>query len=268
MSVFFSVIITTYNRAGHLKSLEQALKKQSFQNFEVIVVDDCSIDNTMEVLRGFDLPGFRFFSTAVNSGGPAIPRNMGLKLAKGEWIAFCDSDDLFKPDHLQVVHDFINRRKIRNGIISGNAHLLLDGKESNILYFPKLNEDIRAVSLLANWRSNHAIFSTLCIVNKEIVCFDEREGFRSIEDYIFLLENIIQGKKHYYIDQATIYYNSDSSDSIRKNFTSGSFLHVFKLMLFRKYRLWKRFDGGGLLILTFFSWGKSTLRRLKNKWQK
>jgi len=103
-----SVIIPTYNRKNELRICLNSLCEQSFKNFEVIVSDDGSTDNTIEVINEFkELLDLKYIQD-VNFGGPARPRNNGLKLANGEFIAFLDSDDWWYSDKLEVCLKYIH----------------------------------------------------------------------------------------------------------------------------------------------------------------
>jgi len=96
-----SIISPVYNVAPYIADTLRSLQAQTFGDFEVLLVDDHSPDNSIQVARqtvGED-PRFRFLSTPVNSG-PGIARNVGIDEARGEFIAFIDSDDLWTPDFL------------------------------------------------------------------------------------------------------------------------------------------------------------------------
>jgi glycosyltransferase involved in cell wall biosynthesis len=94
-----AVIIPTYNRADLIGETLQRIAAQSVSPREVIVVDDGSTDATESVVVGAGLPGLRYHKIA--NGGPSRARNLGVGIATAPWIAFCDSDDLWQPDHLQ-----------------------------------------------------------------------------------------------------------------------------------------------------------------------
>ena len=96
-----SVIISTYNRATVLPRAINSLLAQTYQDFEIIVVDDCSTDNTGEVLAEFGDPRIRVFRHDRNRG-VSTGRNTGLQHARGELIAFLDDDDEYFPDSLAV----------------------------------------------------------------------------------------------------------------------------------------------------------------------
>ncbi|MEZ6019211.1 MAG: glycosyltransferase family 2 protein [Planctomycetota bacterium] len=96
----FSVVIPAYNREGTVgRAIESALA-QSYAPFEVIVVDDGSKDGTAAVIEAFGPP-----VTLIRqpNGGAPVARNTGVRAAKGDWIAFLDSDDYWTPGHLERV---------------------------------------------------------------------------------------------------------------------------------------------------------------------
>jgi len=99
-----SVIIPTYNHGHFLGRALQSVLDQTYDNWEAIVVDNHSIDNTDEVLQKFSDKRIRALKIH-NNGVIAASRNMGIKAAHGEWIAFLDSDDWWKPQKLQVCFD-------------------------------------------------------------------------------------------------------------------------------------------------------------------
>lgn len=107
MKPFFSVIIPTYNRSRDLKRAVDSVLSQSFCDFEILVMDDGSTDDTREVMRAIHDPRVTY-DWDKNFGGPARPRNRGIALAKGEWICFLDADDSWLPEKLQVCFHHIN----------------------------------------------------------------------------------------------------------------------------------------------------------------
>lgn len=95
-----SVVIPTYNRAHLVGRAIQSVLNQTYQDFEIIVVDDGSTDNTEEVVKSFNDPRIRYIRHDQNRGGSAA-RNTGIKMARGEYIAFQDSDDEWLPEKLE-----------------------------------------------------------------------------------------------------------------------------------------------------------------------
>jgi glycosyltransferase involved in cell wall biosynthesis len=95
-----SIIIPTYNRARLLGRSIQSILNQTFQNFEIIVVDDCSSDNTEKVVKGFHDERVRYIRHEERKGAN-FARNTGIRVARGEYVAFQDSDDEWLPEKLE-----------------------------------------------------------------------------------------------------------------------------------------------------------------------
>lgn len=93
-----SVILPTYNRAYVLWRAIQSVLEQTYGGFELIVVDDGSTDDTLRLIEEFRDPRIRVLST--ENQGPSAARNAGLALAEGEFVAYLDSDNRWKPDFL------------------------------------------------------------------------------------------------------------------------------------------------------------------------
>ena len=87
-----SIIIPTYNRAKLVTEAVQSALSQTYTNFEILVIDDGSTDNTEEMLKKYD-NDIKYIKT--ERSGPGRARNLGISRAKGEFIAFLDSDDLW-----------------------------------------------------------------------------------------------------------------------------------------------------------------------------
>ena len=101
----FSIIIPTYNAEGTILRCLNSIGRQEFRDFEVIIVNDCSTDGTLDLIESFSGFNLVVIKNVVNSG-PSFSRNEGLKIAKGEFVAFLDSDDYWLPNHLLNVYLF------------------------------------------------------------------------------------------------------------------------------------------------------------------
>ncbi|MFC4209930.1 glycosyltransferase family 2 protein [Pedobacter lithocola] len=102
-----SVIIPTFNRAKKLRKCLLSLCEQTYKDFEVIVCDDGSKDDTKAVVQDFKDKLNIIYEYDTNFGGPARPRNRGLRIARGEFIAFLDSDDWWYPNKLLICSQFV-----------------------------------------------------------------------------------------------------------------------------------------------------------------
>ena len=104
----FSIVIPCYEISKRIDSLFEMMKPRLYKDYEVIFVDDCSSDNSYELMLQQNPAGaqFKIVQTEVNSG-PGGARNLGLSCAKGEYILFCDSDDNFDVELLQKIDAFL-----------------------------------------------------------------------------------------------------------------------------------------------------------------
>lgn len=98
-----SVIISTYQRPDRLKKAIKSVLSQSYQDFEIIVVDDRSKDTTKAVIEAFGDPRIHFIELSRHFGCDTKPKNEGIKASKGEYIAFLDDDNEYRPDHLAIL---------------------------------------------------------------------------------------------------------------------------------------------------------------------
>lgn len=103
-----SIIMPSYNTAQYIAKTIQSVIDQTYQNWELIIVDDCSTDDTDILVGRIKDPRIKYIKNEKNSGA-AVSRNRALREAKGKWIAFLDSDDLWKPDKLEKQIKFMNK---------------------------------------------------------------------------------------------------------------------------------------------------------------
>lgn len=95
-----SIVMPSYNCGRFVRDTIESVFAQTYTNWELLFVDDCSTDDTESIVKTFIDPRIRFFKNEKNSGA-AVSRNWALREAKGQWIAFLDSDDLWEPTKLE-----------------------------------------------------------------------------------------------------------------------------------------------------------------------
>ena len=103
MSPTISIIVPAYNAEHTINETIQSVLNQTFSDWELIIVDDCSTDNTSTIVHDYLYQDKRikYFKTESASGGPAEPRNMGILNSLGRYMAFLDSDDVWLPSKLE-----------------------------------------------------------------------------------------------------------------------------------------------------------------------
>ena len=128
-SPLVSVVIPSYNQAEFLAETIQSVLNQTYQNFEILVVNDASPDHTDEVVKQFRDPRIQYIVHEKNMRLPAT-RNTGMRASRGEIIALLDADDLFHPEKLQCHVDFLRERPDVG--VSYNARFELNHSAKNV----------------------------------------------------------------------------------------------------------------------------------------
>lgn len=129
---FASIILATYNRADRIGNAIRSVLAQTHENWELLVIDDASTDDTAAVVDSFgDARIFRL-TLPFNCGSPARPRNIGLQLARGDYFAYIDDDNAWRPQHLQRLLEATTSRPGAPGAYGGKAHHLPDGTVQEI----------------------------------------------------------------------------------------------------------------------------------------
>ena len=176
-----SVIVLTYNRARLVTETIDSILKQSFRDFELLIVDNCSTDNTEEVIGKYSDGRIRYFKND-NGGLIAVNRNYGLSQAKGEYIAFCDDDDLWLPEKLEKqVAEFGKDSGL--GIVCTNALRFNETGDLGSYHQTKLSDDDFTLNSLL--RSNPIICSSVLIKKgmiDDVGNFDTNPAIFTAED--------------------------------------------------------------------------------------
>lgn len=182
-----SVIIGTYNREQYIRECLDSVLAQTYRNMEVIVVDDASTDKTVNVVRRYG-DRVRLVVRNTNSGLPAIPRNQGVRLARGKYVAFLDSDDIWFPEKLTRQVEQLERHP--EFVLSHTYCELIDkdGRANGIRHEGCLKPSMAFVDLVEHCYIT--LSTTLLRTNllKEYKLeFNEDRTYRAREDYELFL---------------------------------------------------------------------------------
>ncbi len=182
-----SVIITSFNSEKFIEKAITSLVNQTFSNWECIIVDDCSSDNTIHVVSSLIQRDKRFKVVKLNhnSGGPARPRNIGVSLSQGDYISFLDADDYWSPNKLLRQHEFLNSNDKKYSICSTervivNSSSVINNTEdlSDKSYVEIDSRDINQQNVL---------YLSSVMIRREVIVnfrFNESAKFSFVEDYL------------------------------------------------------------------------------------
>jgi len=188
-----SVILPTYNRAHLIGRAIQSVLSQTYQDFELIIVDDGSTDNTKEIVKSFNNVRIKYIKHAKNKGGSAA-RNTGIRAARGEYIAFQDSDDEWLPEKLEKQTAILINASPKVGIVYSDMWRIAE-KRKSYWHSPTITYGILINPRTSDYQvMNIGIQSTL--IKRE--CFD-KVGFFDEELPRFIdLELFIRLLKQYH----------------------------------------------------------------------
>jgi len=211
-----SVIVTTFNRKDKLKETLDSILCQSFQDFELIVVDNFSDYDFVAFINSFE--NEKLIPIQNNNHGIiAVNRNVGIKNAKGEFIAFCDDDDIWVPHKLATQLDALQNANAdfvsSNAFIFENEISCVKGEVNN-----RLIKDTKDFI-----KKNQIITSTVLVRNNSLLYFNENNVLISIEDYALWLELYFYGFNFHFVNENLIYYRHDGNSASNKNWIIGHF---------------------------------------------
>lgn len=218
MKPLLSVIIPVYNRAKIVGETLDSILKQTYENWECLLIDDESEDNTFYVIQKYQLqdPRFRCYKRPNDfSKGPNGCRNYGFTKAKGDIINFFDSDDLYYPDAFQLVVDIYDEEKDAV-VVNSEIRQLSDSSliRSNEIFTTNIIEDyfVGKITFLVS-----GPFWKMSFLKKQEYLFDE--GIRNIDDWDFNIRMLYQRPKIAYIQKPLIIYRKHDesfSEEIKK----------------------------------------------------
>lgn len=190
-----SVITPVYNSEKYIADAVNSVLAQTYANWEMIIADDCSTDNTREVIKRFADPRIRYIRLEENSGG-AVARNVALDAAKGKIIAFLDADDIWKHDKLEKQLKFMLENNIG---FSFTAYEILGEKKNKIIKVPS--------SLNYSQFMKNTIIGTLTVmINRDIVGDVRLVNIRKDHDSMTWAKILREGHLAYGLNESLAYY--------------------------------------------------------------
>ena len=221
----FSVLMPAYNVSGTIERALRSAAAQTLPPLEILVIDDCSTDNTVEVVKALarDIPSIRLLSTPAN-GGPSAARNVGLRAAKADWIALLDADDAWRPRRLERLSEVASATSadfVADNLVMWDAVADAQFKPT---YFdlPESQKQITLVDMFSaddNFDFSKASFTLMKPIFRRKFLSDHQleynEGMKIGEDFTFYIESLFNGAKLILINEAYYIYSMPSSPSGR-----------------------------------------------------
>lgn len=219
-----SVIVPIYNAQEYLEECIQSITNQSYQELEIILIDDGSTDNSQQICEKYAAKDSRVVYVRKQNGGVSSSRNLGLDLARGEYVVFVDADDYMEIDIIQHVVDIMEKED--SELVIWNATELYKNKSRRckaISIQPGNREEIYA-ALISNYHDKfymgdyiRAVWGKmfrLGVIKSNDIKFDEQLYIG--EDAVFLMQYISHISKIYNLNYYGYYYRIMSSSAVRR----------------------------------------------------
>ncbi len=226
-SPLVSVIIPAYQAGGTIRRCVESLLRQSFADIEVIVIDDGSRDDTLAVLRQMAAADTRLVVVHQDNAGVSAARNAGLALARGEWVAFADSDDYVSEDYISLL---LPQTDDVDFTVCSLANESADGRITSLYVLPDLpHADATRHSMSLGEAMTQLSVYQLCgpccklfrrrIVTDFGIRFPDHMSFG--EDTLFVFTYLQHVARVQAVNVAAYYYTHSRGDSLSQTSTSG-----------------------------------------------
>lgn len=244
MDVFVSVVVPVFNVEPYLKKCIDSLLAQTVDSFEIILVDDGSSDNCPKICDEYGKSHSNIKVIHKANGGLPSARNAGIKASCGKYIAFCDSDDMMKPDML---------KKMTEAAEKYNADAVMCGYETfpnKIVTVPSVIKEkvITPEEFIASndrlHSNNELCFSWRFIAKRSLIeekklMFDE-EVFIG-EDFLFNLSLIMESKRIYVLNDSLYLYRKDNQNSIMSKKYKKKLENYLQIQYLKKLELSEKY---------------------------
>ena len=199
-----SVIIPAFNAEISIRETIESVLNQSYRNWEVLVIDDSSTDNTVNIVKNYaeKNENIRIFQTDHPSGSPALPRNIGIENARGKYIAFLDADDIWLQDKLSIQVAFLEKKEV-DLVYSYYEKIDNNGNRDNRIVKTK------KISTYSSLLHSNSIPCLTSIISRKAI---GETRFKNIpqEDFCFWLDILKKGYQAFNVCQVTALYRETS----------------------------------------------------------
>lgn len=219
-----SVVMPAYNAEKYLYESIPSILNQTFKDFEFIIVNDCSTDNTKEIIEKFRKKDKRII-LLNNKKNLKVPltRSRGLKIAKGKYIAVMDADDIAIKNRLEIQYNFMEKNK--DIFLCGGSAIVMDEEGKTIGIFKKVNNPKRVKKNLL--KGNPMVHSTVMFRNTGEYFY--REKFEDADEYDIYLRVLSDGRKITNIPNFLVKFRlNKGSTSFKKGFERTFFPNKIK----------------------------------------
>lgn len=220
-----SVIVPVYNVEKYLAECLESIINQTFNDIEIICINDGSTDKSLDILNRYAQKDSRIKIVSQPNQGLSAARNLGIKLASGEYISFIDSDDYINIDLYETLIQYLPADMICFNAEAFGNNFIPEKLQKNLIC---KNNGLKKVSDKLIFKTNVYVWNKLFkteIIKKYNITFPNGLYF---EDFVFIWDYMLKIKKAYYLQNNKTYYNyRQHSNSIMSNCAKKSIQHLY-----------------------------------------
>lgn len=241
---FFTIAIPTYNSSFYIKQCLEGILSQTFTDFNVNIIDDCSTDNTLELIRDFlpefDAKGIDVFikKNNPNMGGYAN-FNECIKIATGRYLFINHADDMMKPQMLEYIYKAVKQQDEFSMITVNSNEILKNGeikyvpaftfsKSDKIFYEQEGHPFLKIFLKYLGWEVSQSIYNVNFLRSNNIQFMHYLDKHDSGQDYLFFIDIVEKANKLFFL-QKPLMYRRRSSDQWSKKSMACSDKYFFSL---------------------------------------
>jgi glycosyltransferase involved in cell wall biosynthesis len=224
--IVVSIIVPNYNHAPYLKQRMESIFNQTYQDFEVILLDDCSTDNSLEILQEYSKNPkvSELIANRANSGSTFLQWGRGIKLARGQYVWIAESDDWCEPSFLETLIDEFNRQP---GIVLGYVQSYYMVGANDIKWISSqdvLEKTLKSADFIKNYLLyGNSIFNASMAVFKKSAYYNlssDYENYKFCGDWFFWSEIAMQGSV-FISGKVLNYFRNQEADVSCKAYSTG-----------------------------------------------
>lgn len=226
-----SIVIPLYNKEKYIERTLKRVLDQTYQNFEIIIINDGSTDNSVENVNKIKSEKVKLYNQ--KNSGASNARNNGVKYAKGDFIAFLDADDEWDKSYLERIVNLYKNNP--DGVLYASNYYIMENNELSMLNYPKITEkEGELKNYFISGKIYTPIWTSAAVIKKDI--FNQLGGFNEkciiCEDVDLWCKVALSGKI-YYINEPLAIYHRDNINMLSKNKTASCyypFLDEYKML--------------------------------------
>lgn len=227
MKPLVSILIPTYNVSSYINQAVESVINQTMADFEIIIIDDCSTDDTVKKIEVIEDTRIKVYRNEKNMG-PSYSRNRALNKSNGKWVAILDSDDYWEHDRLEKLIEVTKNQSVE--VVCDDLYLIEDGNAVPFDSYLKSRESVIGVitkpTIISAVKMIHDDYGFLKpLISADFIKRNQIEykiGLSYGEDFRFLVELLVAGAQMIIIPQPMYYYRWNRADALTSKIFNGT----------------------------------------------